>query len=172
MSDPQKTKRLPRHVDPRKLAAQESCLQGPVPTADMARLTEAVFKPGDAGWASLKFRFDENRRTVIDGEFSLDVELACQRCLQAVPARLEGELHVGVVWDEDRAAGLPKRLDPWLVSTETADLYELLEDEFLLSLPIVAYHEKDSCPSQGTYSTGEFEEDRKNPFSVLARLKK
>lgn len=171
MSDPTLAMKLPRLVDPRKLANQGTELQGLVPGDQLPRLSKAVLETGDIE-ASLEFSRDTMRRALIDGNFVLNVTMTCQRCLQPVSERIDGEIHVGVVWDELRAAELPKSIDPWLVSTESGDLYELLEDEFLLSLPIIPFHDENACAGSGQFSTGEHEEKRDNPFDVLAKLKK
>src|SRR5690606_34860903 len=89
---------------------------------------------------SLAFSHDDARRCIVEGGFSAEVTLACQRCLNPYAETLRGDFRFAVVWDEDRASVLPKQLDPWLVSGEVADLYELVEDEILLSLPTVAFH--------------------------------
>ncbi|MCK9505064.1 MAG: YceD family protein [Porticoccaceae bacterium] len=172
MSDLEKMNRLPKSVDPRKLAAQGVQLQGSVPTADMDRLLSAVVSARQAAQVALAFSQDEAHRTIIAGSFHIDVDMECQRCLQPVTQSLSGELCLAVVWDEERAAVLPKTLDPLVVSDDSVDLYGLLEDEILLALPIVAYHQEGQCQRSGHYSTGEVEESRENPFSILAQLKK
>ncbi len=170
MSDPRSVNKLPRYVDPRKLAARSEHLQGPLPADELPRLSEVVLTIAECN-ADLVFSRDAQHRNVIDGSFALQVTMSCQRCLQPVAKSVSGEFQVGVVWDEERAAELPKRLDPWLVSEEMGDLYELLEDEFLLSLPIVAYHNEADCAAKGSFSTGEHKVVRENAFSILAKLK-
>lgn len=164
--------RLPRHVDPRKLALQDARFSGPVATSDMVRLADAVVAKDENAEVNLGFSLDQSRHVVVEGEFSLKVSLECQRCMQPVEKRLQGEILLGVVWAEERVEVLPKRYDPWLIEGDSADVYEMLEDELLLTLPIVAYHEEDQCPRKGTYSTGEVEESGRSPFEVLAKLKK
>jgi|SRR5690606_4271823 uncharacterized protein len=172
MSDPRKVNRLPRHVDPRKLAAQGAHLQGVVPARELERLADAVVKAEEYVDVDLTFGRDHSHRHIVHGAFRLPVDLSCQRCLQPVATVLSGEFHLGVVWDEERATALPKALEAWLVATESADLYELVEEELLLALPIVAYHQQDQCPARGDYSTGEVADTRPNPFGILAQLKK
>jgi DUF177 domain-containing protein len=164
--------RLPRQVDPRKLALQGAHFKGVVPTKDMQRLSAAVESMAAEAAVELAFSIDESRHVVLEGHFEMDVSCQCQRCLQPVDNRLQGDMLFGVVWKEDRVDVLPKRYDPWLIDSDTADLYGLVEDEILLSLPIVAYHEENACPGKGRYSTGEFDDDASNPFGVLAQLKK
>ena len=164
--------RLPRQVDPHKLSVQEAHLQGEVPTAGMERLAGAVMGQNESAAVDLVFRRDEMNRCIVEGKVSLAVTMRCQRCLGEVEEQLESDMIFGVVREDDRAAALPKWLDPWLVAGDDADLYELIEDELLLALPIVAFHDEENCPGRGHYSTGEVEEARDNPFSVLKALKK
>lgn len=163
--------KLPSHVDPRKLANQGAHLGGRIPPEDLPRLAQAVLQVGEVE-VNLTFCRDAEQRAIVEGEFRLAVEMSCQRCMQSLRTEIAGSLQVGVVWDEGRAAELPRRLDPWVVDSESADLYAMLEDEFLLSLPIAPFHDENECAASGAYSTGEHEETRENPFSVLARLKK
>jgi uncharacterized protein len=164
--------RVPRHIDPRKLASQGTYFDGVVPTGEMVRLSEAVERLDEEAKVQLAFNFDESRHLVIEGHFSLEVSCQCQRCLQPVDQHLEGDILIGVVWTEDRLEVLPKRYDPWLVESEPADLYEMLEDEILLALPIVSYHDESVCGSAGRFSTGEIDDARQSPFDILAQLKK
>ncbi len=163
---------LPRHVDPRKFCAQGVRLQGFIPAAELTRLATAAIAAGERVEVELDFSQDAERRCILEGRFSLTATLQCQRCLGPYDEELQEAFCFAIVWDEERAAVLPKRLDPWLVAEESADLYELVEDEILLSLPIVAFHPEDSCPREGSYSTGEAEQSRENPFNILAQLKK
>lgn len=55
------------------------------------------------------------------------------------------------------------------------DLNELIEDELILSLPIVAMHPLEECPMAGAQMTwGEIDpaDERPNPFAVLTSLKR
>ena len=56
----------------------------------------------------------------------------------------------------------------------TFNLHELVEDELLLSLPMVPMHE--TCPVTPVFSAGdpavEATEAKPNPFAVLGQLKK
>ena len=171
MSDPRTAMKLPHFVDPRKMANQGAHLQGDIPFAELPRLAKAVLKAGEMQ-VEVAFNRDEEQRTVVEGKYSLAVTMTCQRCLQPVVETIGGDIRVGVVWDENRAAELPKWLDPWLLEDDTGDLYRMLEDEFLLALPIIPAHDESECNASGSYSTGEVVEKRENPFDVLAKLKK
>ncbi|MFA5493387.1 MAG: YceD family protein [Porticoccaceae bacterium] len=171
MSTPPERKQLPRQVDPRKLVAQGTTLSGDVPTAAMMRLAGAVLGAGEVAQAELLFRRDDSGHSVVEGSVALEVSLECQRCLKPVAKTLAGELHLGIVGDEEQAQNLPKRLEPWIVASETTDLFDLVEDELLLALPIVAFHDRGECEGHSSYSTGQIEDSAENPFGILAQLK-
>jgi uncharacterized protein len=162
---------LPRQVDPRKLVTQGATFDGPVPTASMMRLAGAVMSSEEMAQAELSFGRDDEGRAVVTGRVQLGVDLECQRCLKPVPCKLSGEVGLGIVWDEERAKALPKHLEPWIVESEAGDLYDMVEDELLLALPIAAYHDTDECRASGSYSTGEVSDSAENPFGILAQLK-
>jgi len=90
------------------------------------------------------------------GEMSLvlsvhgKVELACQRCLNAMwqPVDVERTLYLALSELElERLDALPDS-DAILVG-ETLDLMTLVEDEVLLSLPFAVMHAEGECPSAG-----------------------
>lgn len=171
MSTPPVRKQLPRHVEPRKLVTQGASLSGNAPTAEMTRLADAVISMDEGAQVELQFFRDQEGHATVEGKVGLEVALQCQRCLQPVHKTLAGELHLGIAWDEERAEKLPARLEPWIVDTDVADLFTMVEDELLLALPIVAYHDADQCPGTTSYSTGQFEDTAENPFGILAQLK-
>ena len=97
--------------------------------------------------------------------------LPCQRCLEPVSYSVTAHIDVALVWNEDQAKALPGRLDPWLVGEERMVLTDLIEEELLLAMPLVALH--DPCPTALPQDRGEPEkhENADNPFAVLAKLK-
>ncbi len=101
------------------------------------------------------------------------VALQCQRCLQAVEVDLEVDRHFRFVRYEAEAARLDEESeDDVLVLEPRLDLLELLEDEFILALPIVPMHEV--CPQPLKAPVGEVLDDEPapNPFAALAALRK
>jgi uncharacterized protein len=171
MSAPPETKSLPRLINPRKLIAQGVTLSGNVPAAAMLRLQDSVVSVGDNASVELTFSRDLQGRGIVAGQVDLSLQMQCQRCLQPTTVNLHCELELAVVWDEEQAAALPEHLDPWIVTEEDENVHSLIEEELLLALPIVAYHDNGACSGKGRFSTGEFAETGDNPFNVLAQLK-
>ncbi len=124
---------------------------------------------------SAELRFLRNRQGVntVSGRAETRAVVTCQRCLRPMSLQLQANIQVGLVWDEESIQQLPTALDPWLVTGESADLYELVEDELLLVLSCVNYHDRNECQGMDRYSTGEIEQEkRSSPFQVLGQLKK
>ena len=165
---------LPKRIDARKLVQREQHLTGIIPADQLERLTAAVESIEGDVRAELDFGRDLQGHRVVNGKLHCSVQLLCQRCLQAMPDQVEAEFHWGVVWSEEQGSALPKELDPIIQDEDDLNLYEALEDEILLNLPMVAYHEQECVARDRFHSEGgdeEAGEQRENPFKVLEQLK-
>ncbi|MGL6249559.1 MAG: YceD family protein, partial [Billgrantia desiderata] len=83
---------------------------------------------------------------------------------------------LGMVSSDALAAELPSTHEPVLVENEQLNLLEVVEDELILSLPQVVYHDEAHCRvSRDQLSSGEElvenEPAPASPFEVLRRLK-
>lgn len=105
-------------------------------------------------------------------ECRVPIDLVCQRCLQPLPARVEGRRSFRFVPGEAQAAELDADSeDDVLALTRALDLRELIEDELLLSLPLVPRHP--SCPLPLPPASGDelAADEPPHPFAALAALK-
>jgi uncharacterized protein len=103
------------------------------------------------------------------------IELTCQRCLSPVVCALQAHRQFRFALDEAAALALDDELeDDVLVLSQSFDAMELIEDELIMAMPLVAMHE--SCPVSLAQHSGEAIEsdlnpEKPNPFAVLAQLK-
>lgn len=167
---------IPRRIDALKACTQGAVYEGVIMPRDLPRLSSAVVSMERDVVVKVRFFRDEGRFRVVAGEFDALVEVECQRCLQACTYILQTELNLAIVVSEDQLQQLPENYEAWLVEEAESDLYEVIEDELLLALPIVAYHDEEDCGAESRYSTGEFDEGelrskKANPFDVLGSLK-
>ncbi|NIB41229.1 nucleic acid-binding protein [Pseudomaricurvus alkylphenolicus] len=172
MSSTPSNKHLPRLIDPRKFAQQGLSLNGNVAVSELSRLAEASVDPSTDVEVALEFGVDEEKHRLITGSAQCRLKVACQRCLEPVEINLAAELNLAIVWDEERAKQLPRALDGLILGEGQADLYTIIEDELLLNLPMVSYHEEE-CIEQTSFGE-EVEEEASqtsNPFQVLEQLK-
>jgi len=173
MSDAPLQTILPRQVDPRKFAQKGISLSGRVPLAQMPRLSEAVQSGDEEVDVHLEFGIDQQRAKTLKGHAKASVSVVCQRCLQPTKLTLDADIALAVVWTEEQGQDLSKDLDPLILEEGPTDLYQVVEDELLLVLPMVAYHEE-QCIDASSLSAGTEVQDDKvsdNPFKVLEQLK-
>lgn len=175
MSEGTHLKSIPRQIEPRKFASQEVELTGPIPAEELTRLKSACVGINSVE-ASVKFFVDDRREKVVKGQVNADLQVQCQRCLEAANLQLMCDVHLAIVWTQEKAKQLPENYDPWVVEEDEADLYSALEEEILLNLPYVVYHDYacvdakllHSEPASADEASGI---DKANPFQVLKQLK-
>jgi uncharacterized protein len=104
-------------------------------------------------------------------------DLECQRCLEPVRWPLDLERSFLFVPGEEAAEALDAESEHDVLALQPRlDLFELLEDELLLALPLIAMH--DDCtvtlPQQPADAAGRVGEEPEpvHPFATLAALKR
>lgn len=162
---------LPEFIEPLRLAQHERSLQGLLPIAQMARLQDSLCDNQGEISVVLQFQYDDQHRPVILGKIQGQLALLCQRCLQPMQYVLQREVVLFILKTGQSDEGLPETADFLTLEQNSLSLWDLVEDEIILSLPIVALHEQ--CP-QNEYSLPDeiAQADRPNPFQLLAKLKK
>ncbi len=172
---------LPRTVEPNKLAEKEASLDGVIALRSLPRFAALLLdQEGDVS-VHLQFGMDAEKRRIVEGRLDAPVVLECQRCMSAMNASLASSFQLGLVVSDEQARQLPRDLEPFLMDDFEADLWQMVEDELLLVIPPYPLHELEDCPAAGTLEALDAEQDeqpddepeqRENPFSVLAELKK
>lgn len=167
--------RLDDLIEPLVLAAKGRTLKGHVPLAQLERLAPSLYKVEGMAEAELRFDRDEVGLPCVKGSITTQLILQCQRCMQAMTLPVSLELNLGIVTSKAAAEKLPENYDPLLVGAEPIKAAEIVEDELILALPLVAMHEVDECPAGDQFQRQEEETappKRENPFAILAELKK
>ena len=164
---------LPPFFDPRKYADQGIELQGQTSVGNLPRLADYRDSQDEVVDVALKFGRDEEGRQNIAGTISSKLTMPCQRCLEPVTYQITAKTNLMMVWTEEQMKALPEHLDPIMVIDGKMPLADLLEEELLLALPLVALHEKcpNPLPNEQDLDDGGIEKPE-NPFSVLAKLKR
>ncbi len=167
---------LPTHIDPRKLALQGYCLDGEVAIGGLPRLATSVLRICGPVLASIKFELDETKARIAKGSAKASVEVVCQRCLDPVQIDLCAEFGLQIIRSEDQESRVAKNYESWIVAERIANLSQVLEDEILLALPLVNYHELGKCTGDTFYPEAELVGENlnadSNPFEILAQLKR
>jgi uncharacterized protein len=106
------------------------------------------------------------------------IHLICQRCMQDCAVDLAEKRRFVLLATEDLADDYPIEDEEReaLVASQHFNLLETIEDEILLSLPLIPKHPEGFCEPQASSFRDEGEEDTleksENPFNILKNMKK
>ena len=159
MSEP-----LPDLLDVNRLALRGVRLEGRFAIARFDRLRDMVAEPDGEVAFALRFYRDSEGRARIAGTIAGRVVLVCQRCLQPVEQGLAAEMDLVALAEERDLIQVPAEAEPLLTGGEPVRLTDLIEDEAILALPIVAVHEQCAAPDAGASRNGDA-----SPFAALKR---
>ena len=117
----------------------------------------------------LKGGVDRLQRSYLDLSLKGELQLACQRCLLALPQTLDETVRIVLFNDQavlDEAMNSDPDLEGMLVEGELS-VWSLLEDQIIMALPYAPRH--DDC---GNTDLERINTDKPNPFAQLAPLKR
>ncbi len=165
--------KLPVSFDPVRFAKWGRHLEGKISLSKMSRIVDQATEiHGDVS-VSLDCSMGEDRVRALRGHIKAIVPMQCQRCMGEVEISVDSHFTLGVVDSEAFAEKLPEEYEPLLIGeNEKIFLQDLIEDELILALPIVAMHPNDAC--KAGYSTEDdtnFEQAESQPESPFAMLK-
>jgi uncharacterized protein len=151
---------------------------------DMPRLAEEVssVNPGDGFDWQMETHFEDSPgsepRQILNLVLKGRLHLVCQRCLQDCAVDLDEKRRFLLVASEAEADNYPledEEQEP-LVASQHFNLLETIEDEVLLSLPLIPKHPEGFCEPHATVFGLEDEDaaldERENPFNILKNMKK
>lgn len=165
---------FPKTVDALKMVEQRVDLQGKIALDRLDRVRDVLLDNSGEVEVKLSFDKDEEGIRTVTGALEVEVVMQCQRCLQPVTQRVDTPFKLGIVFSEEAAKNLPGYYDPLLLDSPEMELWQVVEEELILSLPIAATHPEGEC-STGVMTFGEQLEtddsEKVNPFQVLENLK-
>ena len=173
----------PHKLDLRRFARDGGLLQGAWAQGRFERLAASLMPPlADVPAPEVQWSAQGQQRVVpgADPQIWLHIQgdtvvrLECQRCLQPLSEALHVDRRLRFVAGEDEAARLDEESeDDVLALVSRLDLFDLLEDELILALPLVPRH--GTCPqpldAASAIAPPVAAEVRPNPFAALASLR-
>jgi uncharacterized protein len=168
--------KLPKEIDPFRMAQNGLTIEGQLPLADLPRLSQALLSNEGSVSVKMSFDVDEIGTPYVEGNFSVTVAITCQRCMELMSLDLNVNNLLAMVIGERKVEGLAEQYDPWVLeNSDPVLLSNVVEDELILSLPLVPRHEQPCLPDEA-WSAGDIEEsiveDKPvSPFAVLSSLK-
>lgn len=168
--------KLPKKLDPIKCAQMQSSYDGIYFADEMKRFSSAVVAVKAEVPVNVEFLKDAQGLTFFSGKMHSQVQLICQRCNNVIDHSVSAEFCFTPVQGKEQTDLLPDAYEPVEVDDQgEVDLFQLVEDELILSLPIVALHSREDCAvKEKDMQFGKIEPGslRKNPFAVLKELKR
>ena len=167
--------KLPLTLDPVRTAQKRLDYAG-IYTRDLVeRIAASVVCVDTDVECEMSFAIDNQRLAVITGDAKVTVSLECQRCGKSFTHHVHTTYCFSPVKNDDQVEALPEAYEPIQVNEfGEIDLLALVEDEIILSLPVVPVHDSEHCEvSEADMVFGELPEEaqKPNPFAVLASLK-
>jgi uncharacterized protein len=167
---------LPPSFDPWNLAASGGHLQGELSLWSMTRLKSLLNSDRGCVRIILDGGRDEQGVHYCVGQFSAELEVVCQRCMQSMGLPLVTRVCLGLIRSDSQAKSLPKAYEPLLSSDGNVVLSEMVEDELILALPVAPMHsDLRQCEALGfvlpeARDGGVPSQDEPSPFAVLSEL--
>ncbi|HET8707387.1 MAG TPA: YceD family protein [Pseudomonadales bacterium] len=170
---------LQKVIYPYKLAASGGEMAGDVALDQFHRLSGYLLDTDGKVEAKLEFGETEKGMPLVTGHIRAVVRRECVNCAHAVEEKIDFIPQIVIVKSEDEASELDESLDPVILTDEKIGLVDLIEDEIILALPILARHPEGQCdPSYYAWKAQQESQlknagvgKKENPFSVLAKLK-
>lgn len=175
------TKPLPNLINVRALVERRAEVGGCCTVAGFTRLRG--YLADDRGDVDVALSLGkEDGWSVIVGSIKGEVTLQCQRCLEPFTWPIHAAVALALVTSEEEAATFSENseagelggaYEPRIVTDAPFSLHELVEDELILAMPIVARHPEGTCELRLPQEEMEKENTsvRGNPFEVLAVIK-
>lgn len=175
------TQPLPNLVNSRALIERRADVTGRCAVAKMERLRSFLGNEQGDVEVTLAFGKSAEGRPVVTGSILGEVVLQCQRCLALMPWHVNAGVALALVESEDEAKQIGESYDPRIVLEGKLSVHELVEDELILAMPLVARHPDGLCrsayemtapPDSLVIEAAPADPPRpRNPFEVLAGLK-
>jgi uncharacterized protein len=169
---------IPAYADTRKIFLQEGNISGTLSLDRLPRFCKSLADKNGSVSIELKFSLNNAKERLISGSLRAEVNVFCQRCLKPLAIALADDINLALVRDEEAAKQLDAEYDPWICEDHKLDLAEMVEEQLILCMPLVSYHDSGDCLSLKNYVSGaHIEEDaassasKESPFAVLRSLK-
>lgn len=133
-------------IDPYKFATQAMNIKARLPLAQLKRLREQLLRTDGDVEVELNGVVDESGVKVLRLRVQCELILSCQRCNEEMLIPVKSLVNLSPVMSESQATSVPKGYDPLVTEGNSLKLKELVEDELLLSIPMVPKHPEGECP--------------------------
>lgn len=162
---------IPTKLRVSSAATQAERFDGELPLKALPRLAELLADAGGKLEVSLQAS-SLHGHVALQGTIGGVLPLACKRCGKSYGWPLHAEVDWRLVADEASEKALMQECEPLFVENDELPLREAIEDEVLLSLPMLPRCEScENIVSSQPEAAAQVEEEprRENPFAALKK---
>lgn len=162
---------LPEPIDAWRMVATRREFEGRLPLSAFKRLEGSLFDTEGTVAYALDFDTDALRMPYVEVRIDTRLPLLCQRTLKRFELPVSVVQRLGLLRDEADEAALPEGYEPLLMPADGMLLpAELVEDELILAVPVVAVAPGTEAMEQD-WPAPEEDVEQANPFAALSALK-
>ena len=149
--------------------------EGLIELSALKRLSSLILADEESASPSViqvRFEFNLNtlKKAVIKGHIATTLAVECQRCLDPMSHKVDQDFELLIDASDEEVQQF--QLDTAYSDEGFLDVFEVIEDELILSLPLILMHEDSSCNTFWVPETvDEVDSGKPNPFAVLSTLK-
>ena len=156
-------------IDSFEIARSGRRVEGEVLVAQLPRLAEFVTTAQDRLGYEIAGLIDADGYPAADLHLDGRLQLICQRCNASLDFELDRTARFRFLASEEELNALPIEDDEIeaIVGSRNMNVYDWVEDEAILSLPLVPRHGECSAPAEADVSPVA----APNPFAVLLALR-
>ncbi|WP_367680672.1 23S rRNA accumulation protein YceD [Candidatus Fukatsuia anoeciicola] len=167
--------KLPLTID--ALSSAQRCLDysGIYLAKQVMRVAASVVNVNSDVKVWLSVNFDDQCLVVITGNVDVDITLMCQRCGNNFSYHIHTTYCFSPVTNNQEAETLPEVYEPVNINKfGKIDLLAIIEDEIILSVPMIPLHKSEYCAVETNMVCGQLpkETEKPNLFRTLVNLKK
>ena len=139
---------LPTRLDPEVMADQNRKCVGFVPAKGMLRLKNTVITMEPMVAASLQFSRGLYGLPRVTGRIKHTLGLRCERCLDEVVIAIDQAIEVFIKPESEPLLDISDNLEFYEYPGKSLQLADLIEEELLLTIPLVPKHQDISLCNQ------------------------
>lgn len=166
---------IPNTVSAKTWAKSQKQYYGYIEVKELKRLCELLVAFDGKVYSEGQFGFDTSGKLIFSGTIKAEVDLQCQRCMGRLKHQLQQTFRLCVVADDNAAKQLSSSntpYEPLICEDDKVSIKDVLEDEIILGLPVVAMHATQCAAKTDSYESDEAKaETAPNPFASLKALK-
>ncbi len=167
---------LPLRFDPLLFAKRGRQFAGTIPVHDLPRIMELAPNSVSEFHVSMTFSMSSLQFPMVKGTIEGEIVQLCQRCMNDASIPIHSQFLLILVTPESVDKASEEGHEIFEYTGQSVTTATLIEDEIILSMPIVAKHaDIGECDSTVKELMHEFDEvpadEKNNPFAKLKDLK-